>query len=160
MEVITSRWYENSIAVERGPLVYGLEMEEEWVKKEFPDEERARYDSYYYEVNSPTKWNWGILNFRGEDIKDHFRVMVDPEKQQEKYFWNRENAPIRITVKAKEIKSWGLYNEMAGPLPFSVNQSNAPEEEITLIPYGCTTLRICLFHPKSIPVFQSKSIPF
>lgn len=145
MEVITSRWYENSIAVERGPLVYGLEMEEEWVKKEFPDEERARYGSYYYEVNSPTKWNWGILNFRSEDIKDHFKVVVNPEKQQEKYFWNRENAPIRITVKAKEIKSWGLYNEMAGPLPFSVNQSNAPEEEITLIPYGCTTLRISEF---------------
>lgn len=32
MEVTTSRWYENSVAVERGPLVYALAMRETWEK--------------------------------------------------------------------------------------------------------------------------------
>ncbi len=33
MEVSTSKWYENSVAVERGPLVYALKMDEKWEKE-------------------------------------------------------------------------------------------------------------------------------
>lgn len=39
MRVVTSRWYENSVSVERGPLVYALAMREEWELKRFPDAE-------------------------------------------------------------------------------------------------------------------------
>ena len=56
-----------------------------------------------------------------------------------------ENAPIEIRVKAKRIDSWQMYNGSAGPLPFSTHLSGNPVEEITLIPYGCTTLRISEF---------------
>ena len=67
-----------------------------------------------------------------------------------KYFWNQESAPIEIKVKAKKIPSWTLYNEMAGPQPYSrmiygINNEKGSEEGITLIPYGCTTLRITEF---------------
>ncbi|MDR2384404.1 MAG: glycoside hydrolase family 127 protein [Tannerella sp.] len=145
VEISVSRWYENSIAVERGPLVYGLQIDEKWEKKEFPEEEKTRYGKYYYEVTSSAKWNYGILFFDEENMSKHFEIKTDTLKQRSAYFWNTENAPIQIKVKAKEIPSWQLYNEMAGPVPYSVNQSNSPVEEITLIPYGCTTLRICEF---------------
>ena len=52
-----------------------------------------------------------------------------------KYFWNQESAPIEIKVKAKKIPSWTLYNEMAGPQPYSrmiygINNEKGSEEEI------------------------------
>ncbi len=145
MEVTVSQWYENSIAVERGPLVYGLQMAEQWKKKEFSKNETTRYGKFYFEVTSPTKWNYGIVDFDFDEANKHFEVVVDVQKQQSVFPWNLENAPIKIKAKAKQIPIWHLYNEMAGPLPYSTCQSNAPVEEITLIPYGCTTLRISEF---------------
>lgn len=145
MEVTTSKWYENSIAVERGPLVYALKMEEKWEKKIFEGDDITQFGQSYYEVTSPTKWNYGILASAPENTKENFQVTIDKAKQANNYFWNVENAPIQIKVKAKEIPSWQLYNEMAGPLPFSTGRSKNPVEEITLIPYGCTTLRVSEF---------------
>lgn len=145
MEVTTSKWYENSIAVERGPLVYALKMEEKWEKKKFEGDDITQFGQSYYEVTSPTKWNYGILASAPENTKENFQVTIDKAKQANNYFWNVENAPIQIKVKAKEIPSWQLYNEMAGPLPFSTGRSKNPVEEITLIPYGCTTLRVSEF---------------
>lgn len=145
MEISVSRWYENSVAIERGPLVYGLQMEEKWEKKEFPENEKTRYGDYYLEVSSPTQWNYGILAFDQKNKNENFKVIIDKQKQNSAYPWSLENAPIQIKVKAKQLPSWQLYNEMSGPLPYSTSQSNMPVEEITLIPYGCTTLRISEF---------------
>ena len=64
------------------------------------------------------------------------------------YPWSADQAPIRIKTRARRLPQWQLYNESAGPLPFSVQHGQVAVSEaegITLIPYGCTTLRIAEF---------------
>lgn len=149
MRVQTSEWYENSVAIERGPLVYALKIGEKWVKKTVKDNP-AKYGDCYYEVLPTTQWNYGLVDFTGKPMEEVFTVIEHTDKMETDFPWSQENAPVEIKVKAKRIPSWQLYNEMAGPQPYSrmiygMDNDGLPEEDITLIPYGCTTLRITEF---------------
>lgn len=147
MEIkVEQDWYENSVTVERGPLVYALKIGEDWQKKEFADNEKTRYGEPYWEVRPTTKWNYGLYRLEPNKANELIKVNIDTEKVKSDYPWTLGNAPIELKVNAKIIPTWSLYNEMAGPLPHS--WSGAGEgtmEEVTLIPYGCTTLRISQF---------------
>ncbi|GAB3417638.1 beta-L-arabinofuranosidase domain-containing protein [Niabella aquatica] len=147
MHIFRNTWAENSISVERGPLVYALKIEEEMklVKNEnYPD---GYGGADFYEVHPKSPWNYGLLaTGREKKMEDlyHFesRGMVDI------YPWNLENTPVSIKTKGRRIPSWQLYNDMAGPLPYSITyrfESAKEEEDIMLVPYGCTNLRISQF---------------
>ena len=148
MHVETSTWYENAMAVEHGPLVYALKIEEVWTKKEVTDD-RFRYGDDFYEVIAGSPWNFGIIDFAKEKTQEAFSVIR--KKSISEYPWNLKEAPVEIRVIGKQIPSWTLYNNMAGPQPYSrmiygmKSYNEQPETELTLIPYGCTTLRISEF---------------
>lgn len=149
MEVSLSEWYENSVTVERGPLVYALKIKEKWVRREI-EEEDSIYGKDYWEVLPESQWNYGIMDYSESSVSDFFEVKVDEDLLDNDWYWNPESAPVSIVTNAKRIPSWTLYNGMAGPQPYSrmiygPDTKDAPVESITLIPYGCTALRITEF---------------
>lgn len=141
MTVTLNEGFERSVSVSRGPLVYALKMQEDFIPRQFEGHDSTHFGTHYYEVHSPSKWNYGLITKSVENAE----VIIKPENQRESFFWNTEKAPVELKLRGKEIPSWGLYNEMAGPLPISPSRPDTPEEELTLIPYGCTTLRISVF---------------
>ena len=91
-------------------------------------------------------WNFALLETALRDPARHFELIETPGGYT--YPWNLESAPLALRTGAVRIPGWSLYNEMAGPLPHSLQRIDligAEEEEIWLIPYGCTTLRITQF---------------
>ncbi|MPR32360.1 beta-L-arabinofuranosidase domain-containing protein [Salmonirosea aquatica] len=139
MEIRFSQWYERSLGMERGPLVYALKIGEEWKEVKTAD-----YPDTFYEVTATTPWNYGISTKYAN--ADSMKVVVSPTIAD--YPWNLKNAPISITVKGRRIPLWEKYQNQTARIPYpSYPYLNlgTPLEDLTLIPYGCTTLRIAEF---------------
>lgn len=149
-ETKLSVWKENARAVERGPLVYSLKVNSQRRKVEIPENQRGQ-GMFYYEDLPTSPWNYALIECRQENIDKHYIVDDSKSKDDIVYPWNEENAPITITTKGIRMKTWNEYNQMAGPLPYSIMHDTyfeANTEDIKLIPYGCTTLRITEFPMK------------
>jgi DUF1680 family protein len=146
MHIFKNTWYENSISVERGPIVYGLKIGEQ-VQLEKNTKDSIAYGSSYYTVKPTTPWNYGLPAKGKADFEGSFTV--EQQKGTVAYPWTQNNAPVLLKTKARRIPDWQLYNDMTGPLPYSIIYNEGvpkeKEEEIILIPYGCTKLRISQF---------------
>ena len=139
MHITLSRWYEDAVAVERGPLVYALKVGEHW-KQVRNSDHYGNYD----EVFPTTPWNYGLMEVPKSRWQEDFRVVY--RKKAGLHPWSGDNAPLVIRARAKIIPYWKLYNDMAGPLPCDpTGLGKEPIREITLIPYGCSVLRISEF---------------
>jgi hypothetical protein len=129
MAVRTSTWFNNAIAVERGPLVYSLRIGENWhkIKQTGPASD--------WEIYPTTPWNYAL-------VKGAFPVVEKPIARQP---FRADSSPVEITAKARRLPEWTLVDDSPGPLPVSPVTSKRPEETITLVPYGAAKLRITAF---------------
>jgi uncharacterized protein len=143
MEVTTSTWGRNSRAVERGPLVYALKLKERWEKG--TDEKEGDYFSVYPEGN----WNYGLLDSVVKAPAKAVEVKMTKPVGDD-FVWNLAHAPIELKVLGKEIPDWKVVNDVA-PQPVTARDGlymgrvEGKVEELTLIPYGCTKVRIVAF---------------
>jgi hypothetical protein len=146
MQIYSNTWYENSISVERGPLVYALKIGEK-VTRVKNEKDPIQYGEYYDEIKPTTAWNYGLIETPHALLNKSYKVELKGSVSN--YPWTAGASPIVIKAKGRKIPSWELYNDMAGPIPYSVmyneGMDKQPDEEIILIPYGCTRLRISQF---------------
>lgn len=133
--VEASRGHERSVSIRRGPLVFAHAV----------DGTREQIDSHHgvptYAVHPSAPWNYGL------DIEpDELGKDVSLERTEtDDYPWTPENAPVRLRVTGRKIPFWTEYNNAAGPLPPSSVPVDTDAEDLTLVPYGSTTLRISAF---------------
>ena len=121
-------------ALRRGPFIYSLSIEEEWVKHEYiRDGVERKYPYCDYEIYPRSKWNYAFCS-------DNFEVC---EHEIGDIPFSSSNPPVTIETQGVEI-DWGYeegYNDLASKVPHST-EPLGPCHKITLKPYGCTNLRM------------------
>jgi len=151
MKVSLSVWNNSSVSVTRGPLVYSLKIKQDWQKTAerfpgFPD----------WNCFSASDWNYALcfslesngqrkfpLISRLQDPESYFTVKYN-DVPKDAYPW--EYPPIELICKAKKVDNWKILPDNVTPdVPQSPVITDHPEEEITLIPFGCAQVRITYF---------------
>ena len=130
-----SRWFHDSIAIERGPLVFSYAIGQDWVKL------RDRGMTADWQVFPTTAWNYALKVDEASPTKS---IAVTEAEVGDAPFTARQ-APVRLSVKARKLDEWRAVDGAADPIPQSPAASDQPEETIALIPYAAAKLRITAF---------------
>ena len=101
-----------------------------------------------FEVRPTSAWNYGVV-MNGAIAKG----LTFTERPMGDQPFSPEGAGMSATVAAKKITSWRLQHGWAGEVSVPDGDTadkgrvvtNQPEETMTLIPYGCTNIRITEF---------------
>ena len=135
MSVVKSSWFNNSVAIERGPLVFSLKIGESWSRL------RRFGPATDWEVYPTTPWNYALV-VDPQNPNPPFTVTELPVGDQP---FSLEGAPVVISAPARRLPGWQMEDDSAGPLPVSPVTSKQKRETITLVPYGAAKLRITAF---------------
>lgn len=146
MQTALSRWPQNGVGIERGPLVYSFPIPARWIPRlesNFSTEEFPNWDA------TPVgEWNYGLAVDSNQlhkqvEVVEHPGPVVDA--------WT--HPAVSLFVPVKRIPGWILQSnpdqpgqKFTPPLPDLTE--NKPEEKtkrIELVPYGATQLRLTIF---------------
>ena len=140
--------YNEAVAIERGPLVYALAIGEEWtrVNTDQPHREPPHAD---FEVRPTTPWNYALV-LDPADPGASLRFEEHPVGERP---FSPEGAGTSARARARRLPGWRLANGWAAELsPTDAAWAHPPAdtfagpvEEVRLIPYGCTSIRITEF---------------
>lgn len=173
-EIKLTHWARNGVAVERGPLLYALKIQQDFQID--PTEKSSNKNFPAYNIYPISDWNYA-LNIDPLQLTE-LEVVKKPFNNNP---WSNETAPIEIKVPARKVKGWELIRTNKFDTEIWADGINAlgqhewthydkytvkgdmiltpkiPEgkylskklalenEMITLVPYGCTKLRLTIF---------------
>lgn len=142
-----TRRYNDAVAVTRGPLVYSLQIGEQWtrVNADKPHREPPHAD---FEVRPTTPWNYALIA-RGDAIAG----LAFEERPVGERPFSPDGAGVAATARARRLPEWKIQHGWAGERSSSDRSwadpgrrdAPQPEETVTLVPYGCTNIRITEF---------------
>ena len=135
MKPRVSRWFHDSVAVERGPLVFSYGIGESWVKL------RNRGMTADWQVFPTSAWNYAL----SVDSASPAQSMTVKEEAIGERPFAKDQTPVTIAVKARRVDAWRAEDGVADSVAQSPVGSDQPEETITLIPYAAAKLRITAF---------------
>jgi hypothetical protein len=131
------------VAVLRGPLTYALPVQEQWQRFEPPARGPGQGVVAYRVLPVPgAAWNYALVLRQGEPEASFTLVKLPAPPDGRPW----EYAPIGLQVKARKVLNWQLQGEPAHPvtplMPFNPVELGDDETDITLVPFGCTHLRM------------------
>ena len=140
--------YNEAVAIERGPLVYALRIGEEWtrVNADKPHRELPHGD---FEVRPTTPWNYGLIVDPGR-VEQDARFEERPVGDRP---FSPDGAGVMAHARGRQVPNWKIVRGWAAEWsPADVAWSDPgravtdrPVEDVVLIPYGCTNIRITEF---------------
>jgi hypothetical protein len=134
--------FNNSVSIERGPLIFSLRIGENWSKL------KQTGPVTDWEVFPTSPWNYGLHVDTSNPAKS-FEVQEAPMTRQP----FGAAPPLILKAKARRLPQWVMTADSAAAPPMSPVSltgrgdiaGRLPDETVTLIPYGAARLRITAF---------------
>ena len=133
--------YQDSVSVERGPLVFSLGLKTKWINFmpfHFQPKGERKFD---WAAIPQSHWNYALA-LNANDLNQSLTVTQQPLKGNP---FDPGNEPIHVTVEGRQLDNWQGAQGAAAPPPQSPVESTEALEKLVLSPYGSTRLRITAF---------------